>query len=163
MILNVAVTGGEGSERAAFSRRFIQLVEYSRNVFEVYRRSIPFEMGGDAAAAFSVNQLLCDAMMTNEAVRGLAHVYNPLRLIVHRDTPYDVADLTGDGACMELLREEIESVYGAYRLDFVFKVGESPTPPSGETVWELGPEEAAAMINRVCDASGLDRHSGYTA
>lgn len=59
-------------------------MRHANSVFEVYRRKTPFAMGDVAAAAFSVNQLLCDAMMVNEAVRGLAHLYRPLQLVVHR-------------------------------------------------------------------------------
>ena len=87
MILNVAVTGGDALERAAFARRFVPCVRHANSVFEVYRRKTPFAMGDVAAAAFSVNQLLCDAMMVNEAVRGLAHLYRPLQLVVPCMTP----------------------------------------------------------------------------
>ena len=163
MMLNVAITGGDRIERTNFARRLISRIEYSRSVFEVYLRTVPVEMEATPTTVFAVNQLLCDAMMTNEAMNDLAHIYNPLRLVVHRDTAYDVADVTGDDLVSETLRDETEAVYGKYRLDFVFKVGGSPTPPSGETVWELGPDEAADMINKVCDASGLDKNSGYTA
>lgn len=163
MILNVAVTGGDALERAAFARRFVPCVRHANSVFEVYRRKTPFAMGDVAAAAFSVNQLLCDAMMVNEAVRGLAHLYRPLQLVVHRDTPFDVADLTDGGEPYRTLLEEHETVYGAFPLDFVFKVGESLWGPFGGVVLELGPEEAADVIGKVCDASGLGGDSGYTA
>lgn len=163
MILNVAVMGGDSAGRIMFARRFLPLVEYSRSVFEVYKRTVPFEMDSEGRTAFEVNQLLCDTMMVNEAMKGLAHMYSPLRLVVHRDTPYDIAGLRDGGASLAVLQKEMAAVYSTYPLDFVFKLGESPVEPSGETIWEVRPEEAAMMINEVCEASGLEKHSGHPA
>lgn len=163
MILNVAIAGGTEFDRARFSRRFISCIEYEKSVFDLYRRKVPFDVSFEAHTAFSVNQLLCDAMVTNEALGGLVHIYKPLRLVVHRDTPFDVADLTGDDPVSSILRDEIEAVYKKYRLDFLFKIGESPTPPSAEAIFDFGPEKAAAIINKVCDANGLIDNSWDTA
>ena len=163
MILNVAIVGGESADRIAFARRFIQCVPYVNSVFEVYVRKTPFNMEEVPSSTFSVNQLLCDAMMVNEAVRGLAHLYHPLNLIVHRDTPFDVVDLSIDREPHVTLCKELDAFCGVFPYDFVFKVGESVCEPRGGVLLELGPQEAAEVIGKVCEANGLGESSGDTA
>lgn len=161
MILNVGLYGGSLAEKRKFSKVLSNCIDYHHTSFEIFRRMPNFEFGNDELLNLSINQLLFDLMLTNESVKGMAQMYQPLKLIVSRDLPIEFIDEVQDESLKKILETEIETILSRYSFNIVFSLdGEDIENKNIEAVLSINdPIEAARVINGICDNYGLKKYT----
>lgn len=161
MILNICLLGGSSAGKLNFSRHFTSLLDYPYSAFEIYNRPIPIDTSNDSLLNLKINQLLFDAILTNEQLKGIGHLYKSLKLVIHRDTPFEMVDSIENQSLSKIVRTEIEDVYERYPINIAFVLDGGSYPVKSNSVFTInGPIEAAEIVNGICDECGLEKYSG---